>query len=244
MAGISIHLTAPQAWHAGFVEARGSWPPLVLLELAATLADEEDDDDATLVRARAAEAPPPAAPLIAARPGAARAMIVGAAPMTAASFTAWAQRALLGTANPAIDDVLGWALPHEVTELDLPGDARASHHARSAMRSICTGLSCTDDVLLATSELTANALQHGRGAPRLTAIRSDHSITVALTDHRPDAVPIVRPLPSAVASSGRGMAIVNAISSQWGVTLYHDHKVVWCELQTGGAIAGDAPSTL
>jgi hypothetical protein len=56
--------------------------------------------------------------------------------MSAESFSAWAQRALLGTANPAIDDVLAWTLPHRVTELDLPTDARASHHARTAMRSI------------------------------------------------------------------------------------------------------------
>jgi len=98
------------------------------------------------------------------------------------------------------------------------------------MRSIGAGMSCLDDVLLATSELTANALQHSEGPPRLTAVRAEDRITVALTDHRPDVLPIVVPMRGAVAASGRGMAIVDAISSHWGVTVYHDHKVVWCEL--------------
>jgi anti-sigma regulatory factor (Ser/Thr protein kinase) len=228
---VNIRLSAPAQWHAGAIAARDTWPPLVMLQLAAPLEDTDDDDDGSvLVRALASDAAPAATAVPAPRPGAARATIVGAAPMSATSFTAWAQRALLGTANPLIGDVLAWALPQGVTELDLPGDARASHHARTAMRSICDGLSCVDDVLLATSELTANALQHGTGAPRLTAIRGERSVTVALTDRRPDAVPVVQRLRGSAASSGRGMAIVDAISSHWGVTVYHDHKVVWCEL--------------
>ncbi len=98
------------------------------------------------------------------------------------------------------------------------------------MRAIAADLSTVDDVLLATSELTANALQHGGGTPRLTATRDDHTVVVALTDHRPEVLPVVLPMRGAVASSGRGMAIVEAISSHWGFTVYHDRKVVWCEL--------------
>jgi anti-sigma regulatory factor (Ser/Thr protein kinase) len=126
--------------------------------------------------------------------------------------------------------VLAWTLPHDVTELDLPADARASHHARTAVRSVADGLSCIDDVLLATSELTANALQHGGGSPHLTTVRTPDSIVVALTDRRPDVWPLVLPMRGTVAASGRGMAIVQAISATWGVTAYHDRKVVWCEL--------------
>jgi len=175
------------------------------------------------------DAPITLAPLTT-RPGAAHATIVGSTPMRAQSFDGWAQRALLGTANPAIDAVLAWTLPHHVTELDLPPDARASHHARTAMRTLADGMSSIDDVLLATSELTANALQHGGGSPHLTTVRSDDSIVVALTDRRPDVLPVVLPMRGTVASSGRGMAIVEAISAWWGVTVYHDRKVVWCEL--------------
>ncbi len=239
-ASVGIYVAAPAHWHPFATEAMSSWPSMVLLRLSATADggeddDGEDDDGSILVTARATAIPPVHLAAPAPRPGVARATIVGAEPMSALSFTAWAQRALLGTANPMIGDALEWALPHEVTELDLPGDARASHHARAAMRSLSAGLSCADDVLLATSELTANALQHGGGAPRLTAIVGEQSFTVALTDRRPEALPVVQLMRGPVAASGRGMAIVDAIADHWGVTVYHDHKVVWCELH------GDAP---
>lgn len=232
MAPVTIELATTPAWAEAFRLARDGWPASVVLDVVAVgnqWPPADEHGDGVLVRAVAtgqsmAVEPPTS------RPGSAHATIVGAEPMHAASFSAWAQRALLGTANPAIDGVLSWMLPHDVTELDLPSDARASHHARTAVRNVAEGLSCIDDVLLATSELTANALQHGGGAPHLTTVRGDHSIVVALTDHRPDVWPVVLPMRGTVASSGRGMAIVEAISAHWGVTVYHDRKVVWCEL--------------
>ena len=96
--------------------------------------------------------------------------------------------------------------------------------------SINTRASLTTVATCPLSELTANALQHGTGAPQLAAIRREHTVTVALTDGRPDALPVVQRLRGASASSGRGMAIIDAISTHWGVTVYHDRKVVWCEL--------------
>ena len=239
MAAVTIRLSAPAQWHALALAARASWPPLVLLDLVSSVTD---DDDSALVTAQATEAVPPASTSLPPRAGVARALIIGASPMSAESFTVWAQRALLGTANPAIDGVLSWTLPHAVTEVLLPGDARASHYARTAMRSIGEGLACIDDVLLATSELTANALQHGAGAPRLTAIRREGSVTVALTDGRPEVVPVVQRLRGASASSGRGMAIIDAISNHWGITVYHDRKVVWCEIVDDADIQTPAPA--
>ena len=165
--------------------------------------------------------------------------------MTVDGFTLWAQRALLGTEHSDLGGLPDWVLPYEVTELDLPADPRASHHARTALRGVGGDLSFVDDVLLATSELTANALQHGRGRVQLTAVRRERSVLIALTDGRPEALPVVQHLRGAAASSGRGMAIVNEIAHHWGVTVYHDRKVVWCELGEDHAPAlgaGRAPS--
>jgi anti-sigma regulatory factor (Ser/Thr protein kinase) len=227
MVAVTIQLSAPAQWHQLARAARTTWPLAVRLDLVEELAEE---DGSVLVSAHAAAVVPPLSASPPPRPGIARALIVGASPMTSESFTVWAQRALLGTANPAIDTVLAWSLPHAVTEVVLPGDARASHYARTAMRSVSDGLRCIDDVLLATSELTANALQHGTGAPQLSAVRRAHTVTVALTDGRPDVLPVVQRMRGASASSGRGMAIIDAISNHWGITVYHDRKVVWCEL--------------
>jgi anti-sigma regulatory factor (Ser/Thr protein kinase) len=241
MATVTIRLSAPAQWHALARAASGTWPPPVLLELLASptqddaVARDASTFDASgtelsaVVVALASETPDSRATGALPRPGVAFAFIVGPGPMTAASFTVWAQRSLLGIANPATDATLSWTLGYEVIEIDLPGDARASHLARAAMRSICGDLACIDDVLLATSELTANALQHGAGDPRLTAIRRERVVNVALSDCRPDMLPVVQRLRSA-AASGRGMAIINEIAHHWGITVYHDHKVVWCEL--------------
>jgi hypothetical protein len=241
MATLTIRLSAPAQWRALALAASGSWPPIVMLQLPASAADD-DADEAVLVDAHASETPGSETNSTPPGQGSAHATIVGATPMTAESFTVWAQRALLGTANPAIGGALSWPLPYEVTEIDLPGDPRASHHARAAMRSISEGLACIDDVLLATSELTANALQHGVGPPHLTAIRRARSVTVALTDARPDVLPVVQHLRSVAASSGRGMAIVNEIAHHWGITVYHDHKVVWCELGDDGPPPATVPT--
>lgn len=234
---MTIRLSAPAAWRQAYRSAGAGWPPAVVLEVCAagsTWPPDGEPDDDVLVQALVTGVPDGATSVslqpFTSRPGSAHATIAGESPMSAASFSAWARRALLGTANPAMNDALAWSLPHDVTEFDLPADARASHHARTAMRTIAAGMSCFDDVLLATSELTANALQHGGGSPHLTAVRDEHTIVVALTDRRPDVLPVVLPMRGTVASSGRGMAIVEAISSHWGVTVYHDRKVVWCEL--------------
>lgn len=242
MAGVKIQLSASAQWHQLARTAHSSWPPLVHLDLVTTLTD---GDESIVVSAHASDRAPatavlavPAVP----RAGAARAMIVGPQPMDVESFTLWAQRSLIGTANPVIEAVLDWTLPHEVTDIVLPGDARASHYARTAMRSVGDGLACIDDVLLATSELTANALQHGFGAPQLSAVRRERTVTVSLTDARPDALPVVQRARGTSASSGRGMAIIDAISSHWGITVYHDRKVVWCELaDVAGVIDAGAP---
>ena len=232
MAAVTIQLATPEAWGEPYRLAGRGWPAAVELDVqeSGDTWPSGEVDDSVLVRALVMGGAPVSMAPLTSRPGSAFATIVGAEPMSASSFSAWAQRCLLGTANPAMDAALAWSLPHRVTELELPADARASHHARTAMRTLAAGMSCLDDVLLATSELTANALQHGGGSPHLTTVRSDHSIVVALTDRRPDLLPMVLPMRSTVASSGRGMAIVEAISAYWGVTVYHDRKVVWCEL--------------
>jgi anti-sigma regulatory factor (Ser/Thr protein kinase) len=230
---VTIQLAAPAAWRDSLQAAGRDWPDAVLLDvqqLGDSWPSVEPVDDDVLVRALAVGGASVTLGPLTSRPGSALATIVGSAPMSASSLSAWAKRALLGTANPAMGPALAWSLPHDVNEMDLPGDARASHHARTAIRTLAAGMSCFDDVLLATSELTANALQHGGGSPHLTTVRGERSIVVALTDRRPDLLPMVLPMRGTVASSGRGMAIVEAISAHWGVTVYHDRKVVWCEL--------------
>ena len=87
-----------------------------------------------------------------------------------------------------------------------------------------------DDVLLALSELTANALNHGGGPRRIAAAVSRAAIAIEITDAAPEILPTVLPL-GGIGVSGRGMAIVNAIADHWGVTTHSATKTVWCEFR-------------
>ena len=165
------------------------------------------------------------------RHGGAQALIVGRRPMHPVEFTAWAQCAVLGAMSADAGGELSWLVPGSTSEFDLPPNATSSRQARGVVRNAAAGLACRDDLVLAASELTANAVQHGGGPNHLTISRGNDSIAIAVADARPDRRPTIRGL-SAFAASGRGLKIINAISAYWGLTVYVDRKVMWCAFPT------------
>ncbi|MEU8506054.1 ATP-binding protein [Streptomyces brevispora] len=94
------------------------------------------------------------------------------------------------------------------------------------------------------SELVANVIRHvGEGTPSTLEVGMNGThLRVALRD------PEVRALPTLVHAesddeSGRGMALLDAVSDRWGVILGAESKLVWCDLATslvtpGGHIGG------
>lgn len=90
------------------------------------------------------------------------------------------------------------------------------------------------DVQLCVSELLSNVIRHlGEGTPvtvRLTASRD--RIRVAVTDPDPRAWPLLRSA-GGDDETGRGLALLDAVSLRWGVEQGADHKTVWCELGEG-----------
>ncbi len=89
----------------------------------------------------------------------------------------------------------------------------------------------SDSAQLCVSELVSNVITHvGCGTPvNLTVSLRGARLRIELRD--PDA----RALPTLVEASddaegGRGMALVDALTERWGVELYDNSKVTWCEL--------------
>jgi anti-sigma regulatory factor (Ser/Thr protein kinase) len=81
---------------------------------------------------------------------------------------------------------------------------------------------------LLTGEVVANAVVHGPEHGRVrVAVRIDHrGVRVAVTDESPGRPQVQHPAPTAV--SGRGMALVEALSRTWGVDEHGDEgKTVW-----------------
>jgi PAS domain S-box-containing protein len=106
--------------------------------------------------------------------------------------------------------------------------AGARAQTRTILEAAGVSAECIADVLLSVSELFTNAIRHGRG-PAVFAVRltSEHVI-VEMSDASLSR-PRVRDFDPA-ASSGRGLHLVESLSSRWGVRPTGLGKAVWCIL--------------
>ncbi|WP_053171298.1 ATP-binding protein [Streptomyces sp. SBT349] len=119
-------------------------------------------------------------------------------------------------------------------ELDLAESGASTARARAFARQLLLrhgyrGL--VDDVVLVVSELVANALRHGRGAPRLRLSVTAVGVRVEVADSGRELPVSLPPGPH----GGRGLHMVERLGRRWG---FEDMgqgkgqgKVVWCELR-------------
>jgi anti-sigma regulatory factor (Ser/Thr protein kinase) len=135
----------------------------------------------------------------------------------------------------------------EPAELQLPLDATAPGVAREfARRSRCRvhGTDTLDDSLLLISELVTNSLRYG-GPPIVLALDCDgESVHVRVRDGEP-RLPEPRDADDG-AEDGRGMTLVQLLSSTWGaepvVDRYGPGKEVWFELRRQSPAVGGRPA--
>jgi anti-sigma regulatory factor (Ser/Thr protein kinase) len=117
--------------------------------------------------------------------------------------------------------------------LALAASATTGSLARQALRQLLASARIDTEtsetaVLLAT-ELVTNAVEHGRGAAYLDADVADQVIRLEVTDSS-----TVAPRPNTEVGElderGRGLILIDALASRWGVRPRPDGKTVWCEL--------------
>ena len=86
----------------------------------------------------------------------------------------------------------------------------------------------SDTVALLVSEVATNALVHGAGEVRVRVLPQPPGVRIEVADgsgtlpHRRTA--------TAVDEGGRGIALVEALSTAWGSESTDDGKTVWFEL--------------
>jgi GAF domain-containing protein/anti-sigma regulatory factor (Ser/Thr protein kinase) len=85
-----------------------------------------------------------------------------------------------------------------------------------------------DDAVLAASELVTNAVLHGEPPVELRVLHVPGGIRVEARDG--SRVSPVRPLATTDTMTGRGIALIEAVSARWGVDQLPDGKAVWCEV--------------
>lgn len=89
-----------------------------------------------------------------------------------------------------------------------------------------------DDAALLVTELATNAVLHARGQLRITLRLLAGTVRLEVGDDSP-RLPTQR-RPSTTAGTGRGLALVEALSSDWGVESGGgEGKVVWALLRAG-----------
>lgn len=126
--------------------------------------------------------------------------------------------------------------------LDLPCQPASVTRARHYVRDLLLewGLPrLAEDAQLGTSELVANAVRHAGTDLQMTVRRGD-CVTISIRDGIPQ---LRRPAPreeNHLAESGRGLHIVAAISSDWGVLMAAGGKVVWFSLALPDESTSDA----
>ncbi|GAA2453370.1 SpoIIE family protein phosphatase [Streptomyces glaucus] len=116
--------------------------------------------------------------------------------------------------------------------LELLGGMEAAPRARAFASGVLTSWRFPAELhdlgVLAVSELVANSLQHGTPPMRLRLRRTDRRLIVEVTDGD-DHLPRRRRAEPA-DESGRGIAIVATIASNWGCRRTPGGgKAVWCE---------------
>ena len=122
------------------------------------------------------------------------------------------------------DDGIDNGLPDVV--FDFEHDTSAPREARRALSAVVETDSFGDDVSTVASEMVSNVVRHTDDGGRMNAWDSDpfrvevHDTSFELP------VPVV-----ATADGGRGLQIIDALSSDWGANPKPDGKVVWAELE-------------
>jgi anti-sigma regulatory factor (Ser/Thr protein kinase) len=156
-------------------------------------------------------------------------------------------RIVLHAGLPDVDDLLGgrrWLLgllrddfepgggPALEARLTLADQPRSVSVARSFVTDLLAQWQPRDQVepaRLVASELVANAVMHVHGPCALELARQADVLRVAVADTHPDVPTIQAATPA--SECGRGLFLVSALSSRWGVdSLASGGKVVWAEL--------------
>lgn len=114
----------------------------------------------------------------------------------------------------------------------LPPTSMASRvaweHVRALFRELDVPLDRVDTLRLVVAELVTNATQHAGTASLLLDVDGDQ-VWVGVQDNSSG-----RPTPrrvEAFGESGRGLHLVEALSSAWGTQPTADGKIVWASVQ-------------
>ena len=133
-----------------------------------------------------------------------------------------------------VADPLAWAGDSGTVSLavDIEAPAAARRFVRAALRSWGRD-DLAETATLLVSELTTNAVLHAGGDSVDVTVAhaplASEGVQITVGDDATGDLPVWR-RPTPASRSGRGLRIVNAAATRWGVTVSSSRKHVWCEI--------------
>lgn len=139
--------------------------------------------------------------------------------------------------NAGIDDLIdllekvGAEQTHDEGSLELPDDVLSVGEARAVVRDLLElwgYRDLVDDAELVVSELVTNVVVHADSGCAVIVNRGEGGVRIEVQDQGsgwPDLQ-----APNASAEAGRGLMIVSALSTAWGIQAADRSKSVWVEL--------------
>ncbi|HMC51633.1 MAG TPA: ATP-binding protein [Acidimicrobiales bacterium] len=122
-------------------------------------------------------------------------------------------------------------------------EIRSAGAARRWVRGVIEAwaLPAADEVgPLLVSEVVSNAVRHANSDVRLIVdLRDDRRLVVEAWDRGPGR-PVLR-RPARWDESGRGLQLLDTLSTRWGWTFARGAKCVWFELATDAVGSGGGP---
>ena len=131
----------------------------------------------------------------------------------------------------------------------LPPEAASAGRARRFVREVLGEwqlLGIEEVATLLVSEVVTNAVLHAGTDLTVELLRSEGNVRVEVADRSTQAA--TRRHYDGAATTGRGLALVQALSDEWGVDARPDGKTVWFDVRVAGgnsfdrAVAAGAPS--
>jgi hypothetical protein len=125
-----------------------------------------------------------------------------------------------------------------VSDVGIEAGPEAPRLARQFSTKVLSDLGVSRDQqwapLLVVSEMVTNAVEHGGSEMRLRLEPSSAGgVRISVTDNGPED----RLLLSLAAISGRGLDIVDTLSTRWGVDPAFGGKTVWCDMELDHRLA-------
>jgi CheY-like chemotaxis protein len=120
---------------------------------------------------------------------------------------------------------------HDEAALELPDDVLSVGEARGVVRDLLERWGyreLIDDAELVVSELVTNAVVHADSGCAVIVNRGEGGIRIEVQDQGPGWPD--QQSPAAGAETGRGLMIVSALSTAWGIQAAERSKSVWVEL--------------